>query len=37
MHGGYNFRDRNERKNTILEFAIVYNLVLAKTCFKKDA
>ena len=31
VHGGYDFRDRNDARNLILDFAISYDMILANT------
>ena len=36
IHGGYKFGDRNEADMSILDFAIVYDLIIANTYFKKE-
>ena len=35
VHGGYAFGDLNEAGVSILDFAIAYDLIVAKTFFKK--
>ena len=35
VHGGYGFGDKNEAGMSLLDFAVAYDLILAKTYFKK--
>ena len=35
MHGGQGFGERNELGDTILDFVLAFELVIANTCFKK--
>jgi len=35
VHGGFGFRERNEPGNSILDFALSYDLILANTWFRK--
>jgi len=35
VHGGFSFEKRNELGNSILDFALSYNLILANTWFRK--
>ena len=35
VHGGFNFGERNESGNSILDFALSYDLILANTWFRK--
>ena len=34
-HGGFDFEKRNEPGNSILDFALLYDLILANTWFRK--
>ena len=35
MHGGQGFGEKNELGDTILDFVLAFELVIANTCFKK--
>ena len=35
VHGGQGFGERNELGDTILDFALAFDIVIANTCFKK--
>ena len=35
VHGGFSFGERNEPGNSILDFALSYDLILANTWFRK--
>jgi len=35
VHGGFDFGERNEPGNSILDFALSYDLILANTWFRK--
>ena len=35
VHGGFGFGERNESGNSILDFALSYDLILANTWFRK--
>jgi len=35
VHGGFDFRERNEPGNSIIDFALSYNLILENTWFRK--
>ena len=35
VHGGYGFGDRNDTGNSILDFAVSYDMILANTWFRK--
>ena len=35
VHGGYCFGDRNEARNTILDFFVSYDMILANNWFRK--
>ena len=35
VHGGHEFGEKNELEDTILDFALAFDLVIANTCFKK--
>ena len=37
IHGGFDFGERNESGNSILDFALSYNLILANTWFKRES
>ena len=35
VHGGYSFEDRNDARNSILNFSVSYDMILANTWFRK--
>ena len=35
VHGGQGFEEKNELGDTILNFALAFDIVIANTCFKK--
>ena len=35
VHGRFDFGDRNDAGNSILDFAVSYDMILANTCFRK--
>ena len=35
VHEGFNFGQRNKLGNSILDFILSYDLILANTCFRK--
>ena len=35
VHGGYGFGDKNDAENSILDFAVSYDMILVNTWFRK--